>query len=364
MLLSSYTTRHAGWDLYLPLHNLLSTFSVYARHFDEQILHSTGVDYSCNCVYGLNSVKTWCLGVSTCATCRVLNTCNMTLKPQKYVFLTVLWTAGKEARKLLGFHVSWCMTTSTSKSWGSWYHLILFDWCFDISLGYLNVKYYFCDVIKKTLSFWRSPTKLHVSAIVLLLVRQLSKFRIFDQTFIVLGSPKEWSIPNSCQSAVMEKLISFIKEHIAVWCCCMCPKNCWNTMNACRNCTKNLIATYQGAWCTLNELSKNSHRHEGQQRICTAGITELTPLQRPSLSLKMISLGLNHPLQTNKEKTSPPNRPTTLESLLSLVFQQSLTSGSRLRCPLRACLESCDQVKVCEIHSQWWSFNYPTTNSR
>ena len=66
MLLSSYTTRHAGWDLYLPLHNLFSTFSVYARHFDEQILHSTGVDYSCNCVYGLISVKTWCLGVSTC----------------------------------------------------------------------------------------------------------------------------------------------------------------------------------------------------------------------------------------------------------------------------------------------------------
>lgn len=54
--------------------------------------------------------------------------------PQKYVFLTVLWTARKEASKLLGFHVSWCTTTSTSKSWGSWYHLILFDWYFDISL--------------------------------------------------------------------------------------------------------------------------------------------------------------------------------------------------------------------------------------
>ena len=364
MLLSSYTTRHAGWDLYLPLHNLFSTFSVYARHFDEQILHSTGVDYSCNCVYGLISVKTWCLGVSTCATCRVLNTCNTTLKPQKYVFLTVLWTAGKEARKLLGFHVSWCMTTSTSKSWGSWYHLILFDWCFDISLGYLNVKYYFCDVIKKHCPFGAN-TKLHVSAIVLLLVRQLSKFRIFDQTFIVLGSPKEWSIPNFLSIRRHGETHLVHKGTCWLYDAAVCVrKNVGTQMNACRNCTKNLIATYQGAWCTLNELSKNSRRHEGQQRICTAGITELTPLQRPSLSLKMISLGLNHPLQTNKEKTSPPNRPTTLESLLSLVFQQSLTSGSRLRCPLSACLESCDQVKVCEIHSQWWSFNYPTTNSR
>ena len=53
-----------------------------ARHFPEQILHSTEVEYSCNCVYGLNSVKTWCLGVSTCATCCmcILNACNMTLK--------------------------------------------------------------------------------------------------------------------------------------------------------------------------------------------------------------------------------------------------------------------------------------------
>ena len=82
-----------------------------ARHFPEQILHSTGVDYSCNCVYGLNSVKTWCLGVSTCATCCMCiehiqhdpqRACANA--PQKRFFLTVTgydwimncWERGKE----------------------------------------------------------------------------------------------------------------------------------------------------------------------------------------------------------------------------------------------------------------------------
>ena len=161
----------------------------------------------------------------------------------------------------------------------------------------------------KNIVLFGANTKLHVSAIVLLLVRQLSKFRIFDQTFIVLGSPKEWSIPNFLSIRRHGETHLVHKGSCWLYDAAVCVRKNVGTqwmMNAGRNCTKNLIATYQGAWCTLNELSKNSRRHEGQQRICTAGITELTPLQRPSLSLKMISLGLNHPSRRTRKKHLHP----------------------------------------------------------
>lgn len=80
---------------------------------------------------------------------------------------------------------------------------------------------------------------------------------------------------------------------LAVW-CCMCPRMLEH--KACRNCTKNLIATYQGAWCTLNKLWKSLVATRDSNGF---GPPALTPLPRPSLSLKMISLGLNHRARKN-----------------------------------------------------------------
>ena len=143
---------------------------------------------------------------------------------------------------------------------------------------------------------------------------------------------------------LVHKLI-IMKEHVAVW-CCMCPGMLFQ-MKACKYCIKNLIATYQGAWCTLNFKSRF---HEGQQWLWTEGITELTPMPPPSLNLKMISLGLTHPLQTIKEKHLHP----TFQRLSSPWYR--VCSSNRWPLDLDFAVQGCTHVLRVAIKSKYVRF--------